>query len=60
MTTMDKATQARRFDVAAALLRTARAGAVVHIRTLDQAAREELAGLVDWVIDYEDSEVLYG
>lgn len=59
-TTMDKATQARRFDVAATLLRTDRASAIKHIRALEKAAREELAGLVDWVIDYTDSETLYG
>lgn len=57
---MKQEAQARRYDVAAALLRTDRAGAITHIRTLSPAARNELAGLVDWVIDFEDSEVLYG
>lgn len=54
--TIDKAAQARRVDIAAGMLGTDRAGAVVHIRAISEGQRQELRSLVDWVIAYEDEE----
>lgn len=49
--------QARRYDVAAALLGTSRAEAIAHIKNLPDARRQELRSFVDWVIEYENNEV---
>lgn len=53
---MDRATQARRYDVAAVLLGTDRRGAVERIKAMPLAERQHLQGLVAWVIAYEDYE----